>query len=68
MKDKVDYWTPVDQYIVGSEPAIMHLMYFRFFGKSLRDMGLVSFDEPTFNLLAQGMVTWGGTKMSKSCR
>ncbi|MBU1023392.1 leucine--tRNA ligase, partial [bacterium] len=65
-KDKVDYWTPVDQYIGGIEHAIMHLMYFRFFGKALRDMGLVSFDEPTSNLLAQGMVTWGGTKMSKS--
>ncbi|MCD6216965.1 leucine--tRNA ligase [bacterium] len=65
-KEKVDYWTPVDQYIGGIEHAIMHLMYFRFFGKALRDMGLVSFDEPTYNLLAQGMVTWGGIKMSKS--
>jgi leucyl-tRNA synthetase len=65
-REKVDYWTPVDQYIGGIEHAIMHLMYFRFFGKALRDMGLVKFDEPTYNLLAQGMVTWGGIKMSKS--
>jgi leucyl-tRNA synthetase len=65
-RERVDYWTPVDQYIGGIEHAIMHLMYFRFFGKALRDMGLVKFDEPTYNLLAQGMVTWGGIKMSKS--
>jgi leucyl-tRNA synthetase len=50
------YWLPVDQYIGGIEHAIMHLMYFRFFHKLLRDFKLVNFDEPVKNLLCQGMV------------
>jgi len=65
-RERIDYWTPVDQYIGGIEHAIMHLMYFRFFAKALRDIGMVGFDEPTQNLMAHGMVTWGGIKMSKS--
>lgn len=51
-----NYWLPVDQYIGGIEHAIMHLMYFRFFHKLLRDAGLVSSDEPAKRLLCQGMV------------
>ncbi|QCI16107.1 leucine--tRNA ligase [Buchnera aphidicola] len=51
-----NYWLPVDQYIGGIEHAIMHLMYFRFFHKLLRDFKLVNFDEPVKNLLCQGMV------------
>lgn len=39
-----NYWLPVDQYI-GTEHAIMHLMYFRFFHKLMRDAGLVDLDE-----------------------
>ncbi|AHG59951.1 leucine--tRNA ligase [Buchnera aphidicola] len=50
------YWLPVDQYIGGIEHAIMHLMYFRFYHKLLRDFNLVKFDEPVKNLLCQGMV------------
>lgn len=50
------YWLPVDQYIGGIEHATMHLMYFRFFHKLLRDFKLVDFDEPVKNLLCQGMV------------
>ncbi|AEO08782.1 leucyl-tRNA synthetase [Buchnera aphidicola str. Ak (Acyrthosiphon kondoi)] len=50
------YWLPVDQYIGGIEHAIMHLMYFRFYHKLLRDFKLVDFDEPVKNLLCQGMV------------
>ncbi|XRX42851.1 MAG: leucine--tRNA ligase [Buchnera aphidicola (Eriosoma harunire)] len=50
------YWLPVDQYIGGIEHAIMHLMYFRFFHKLLRDFNLVPYDEPVKNLLCQGMV------------
>lgn len=51
-----NYWLPVDQYIGGIEHAIMHLMYFRFFHKLLRDNGLVDSDEPAKRLLCQGMV------------
>lgn len=51
-----NYWLPVDQYIGGIEHAIMHLMYFRFFHKLMRDAGLVNSNEPAKRLLCQGMV------------
>ncbi|WOY03410.1 leucine--tRNA ligase [Dickeya fangzhongdai] len=51
-----NYWLPVDQYVGGIEHAIMHLMYFRFFHKLMRDAGLVNSNEPAKRLLCQGMV------------
>lgn len=65
-KPEVDYWLDVDQYIGGIEHAILHLLYSRFFHKLMRDMGLVSTDEPFKRLLTQGMVLKDGSKMSKS--
>ena len=65
-KEKADYWMNVDQYIGGVEHAILHLMYARFFTKALKDMGLISANEPFENLLTQGMVLKDGAKMSKS--
>ncbi len=65
-RDKVNYWSPVDQYIGGIEHAILHLLYSRFFTKVLRDAGLLDYDEPFANLLTQGMVIKDGAKMSKS--
>jgi leucyl-tRNA synthetase len=62
----VDYWLPVDLYIGGVEHAILHLIYARFFCKFFRDEDLTSIDEPFPRLLAQGMVTKDGAKMSKS--
>jgi leucyl-tRNA synthetase len=50
-------WTPIDQYIGGDSHAVMHLIYTRFWTKFMRDIGLVSFDEPVTRLLTQGMVT-----------
>ncbi|MGL9733890.1 MAG: leucine--tRNA ligase [Symbiopectobacterium sp.] len=51
-----NYWLPLDQYVGGIEHAIMHLMYFRFFHKLMRDAGLITSDEPANRLLCQGMV------------
>jgi leucyl-tRNA synthetase len=65
-KENADYWLPVDQYIGGIEHACMHLLYARFFHKFMRDIGMVSSDEPFARLLTQGMVTKDGAKMSKS--
>lgn len=64
--DRVNYWTPVDQYIGGIEHAILHLLYARFFHKAMRDLGLLNSNEPFTRLLAQGMVLKDGAKMSKS--
>jgi len=66
-KKKVNYWCPIDQYIGGAEHACMHLIYFRFYTKFLRDLGLLKFDEPAINLFNQGMLHGeDGNKMSKS--
>jgi leucyl-tRNA synthetase len=60
------YWMPVDFYSGGVEHAILHLLYSRFFTRVLRDIGLVTFDEPFTRLLTQGMVLRNGAVMSKS--
>jgi len=54
--ERANYWLPVDQYIGGIEHAILHLLYFRFYHKLMRDAGLVNSSEPATNLLCQGMV------------
>jgi leucyl-tRNA synthetase len=64
--DKVGYWLPVDLYTGGAEHAVMHLLYARFFTKALRDVGLVSFDEPFTRLFNQGIIIAEKQKMSKS--
>jgi leucyl-tRNA synthetase len=51
-----EYWMPMDQYIGGIEHAVLHLLYARFWTKVMRDLKLVSFDEPFRNLFTQGML------------
>nr|WP_320133017.1 leucine--tRNA ligase [uncultured Holophaga sp.] len=65
-KAESDAWMPVDLYIGGIEHATMHLIYARYFYKVLRDLGMVSGDEPFKKLICQGMVLKDGFKMSKS--
>ncbi len=63
------YWfgdRGIDQYIGGVEHAILHLIYSRFWTKFMRDLGLISNDEPVERLFTQGMVIKDGAKMSKS--
>jgi leucyl-tRNA synthetase len=54
--DGTAYWMPMDQYIGGIEHAILHLLYARFWTKVMRDLKLVTVDEPFTKLLTQGMV------------
>lgn len=66
LDERANYWLPVDQYIGGVEHAVLHLLYSRFIHKAIRDLGLVTSDEPFTRLLTQGMVLNQGAKMSKS--
>src|SRR5437588_7140719 len=63
---KVSYWLPIDQYIGGITHAILHLLYSRFWCKVMRDLGLITHNEPIARLFTQGMVQKGGVAMSKS--
>jgi leucyl-tRNA synthetase len=63
---KVAAWFPIDQYIGGVEHAVLHLIYCRFFTKMMRDLGLITWDEPAQRLFTQGMVIRDGAKMSKN--
>jgi leucyl-tRNA synthetase len=63
------YWfgdRGIDQYIGGVEHAILHLIYSRFWTRFMRDVGMITNDEPVERLFTQGMVIKDGAKMSKS--
>jgi len=63
----VNYWLPVDLYIGGTEHAVLHLLYSRFWHKVLYDCGIVKTKEPFQKLFNQGMILGeDGDKMSKS--
>ena len=53
---KLDYWKQVDLYLGGSEHATGHLLYVRFWTKFLKDLDLISVDEPATKLINQGMI------------
>jgi len=73
-KDADNYWMAsngkaagVDLYVGGTEHAVLHLLYARFWHKVLFDLGFVSTPEPFFKLVNQGLILGeDGQKMSKS--
>ncbi len=66
-KKVLDYFLPVDLYIGGTEHAVGHLLYARFWYKVFYDAGLVSTKEPFLKLVNQGMILGDDhSKMSKS--
>ena len=57
----------VDLYVGGTEHAVLHLLYARFWHKVLFDLGYVSSPEPFYKLVNQGLILGeDGQKMSKS--
>ena len=57
----------VDLYVGGTEHAVLHLLYARFWHKALFDLGQVSTPEPFYKLVNQGLILGeDGQKMSKS--
>ena len=54
--EKEAYWMPVDLYVGGSEHAVLHLLYARFWHMVLYDAGVVSTEEPFRKLVHQGMI------------
>ena len=65
--DRVETWTPVQQYTGGAEHAVMHQLYGREFTKMIRDLGLVRQNEPWKRVFNQGQILGAdGERMSKS--
>ncbi len=66
-KKLLEHWLPVDLYIGGSEHAVGHLLYSRFWNNYLYDKGVLGTKEPFQKLCHQGMILGSnGEKMSKS--
>ena len=55
-QEAINYWKDVDFYVGGTEHAVGHLMYSRFWHKFLYDKGLVPTNEPFKKLINQGMI------------
>ena len=67
VQEEVNKWLPVNFYIGGTEHAVLHLLYARFWHKVLYDCGVVDSKEPFQKLFNQGMILGvDGEKMSKS--
>jgi leucyl-tRNA synthetase len=66
-REAEQYWMNVDLYVGGTEHAVLHLLYARFWHKVLHDLGHVSTREPFQRLVNQGLILGeDGQKMSKS--
>lgn len=66
-RKELSKWLPVDLYIGGTEHAVGHLLYARFWHKFLYDLNIVDTKEPFMKIVNQGMVLGpDGQKMSKS--
>ena len=66
-KGAENYWMNVDLYVGGTEHAVLHLLYARFWHKVLFDLGHVSTAEPFQRLVNQGIILGDdGQKMSKA--
>ena len=66
-RDQVHAWMPMYLYTGGAEHGVLHLLYYRFFVKALRDLGHLDFDEPTHRLRNQGQILGADhNRMSKS--
>lgn len=64
--EKLKNWCPVDEYVIGAEHTVLHLLYARFFTKVLFDQGLIDFDEPFLSMKHPGMILGEDSrKMSK---
>ncbi len=62
-------YLPVDIYVGGPEHATMHLLYFRFWTRVMKELGLSPVDEPVTRLITQGIVNGSdGLKMSKRAK
>jgi len=55
-EERLKYWLPVDLYVGGTEHAVGHLMYSRFWTKFLFDLGYCHVEEPFQKLVNQGMI------------
>ena len=67
VQEKINKYLPVDLYIGGTEHAVLHLLYSRFWHKVLYDCGVVTSIEPFQKLFNQGLILGAdGEKMSKS--
>lgn len=65
-KTKIKSWLPVDNYVIGAEHTVLHLLYARFFTKALFDEGLIDFDEPFLKMRHPGLLLGDDNrKMSK---
>jgi leucyl-tRNA synthetase len=55
-KEALDYWQNVDIYVGGTEHAVGHLLYSRFWNHFMYDLGLIPQKEYAAKLINQGMI------------